>query len=191
MRPANAKTKTVDCYEDRMFHFPYINQIAPRLPPSPSTMPVKKSVSEYRDEISRTGAIIIRHQLHNHAMCGKRGRHCEHDLPEFFHKLKIHWHGSMPQELSKRKFPSWNNFLQTRFINKASSFFISINTCNDNSVRKPFFIFSISSVIRYHRAVSATGCLWFNDCESVRASFQLPHSLSLSAGCLDRRGKYF
>lgn len=70
---------TCDCYESRMFNFPYINQIAPRLPPLLSSRPSSKTtVSEYTDEIGRIGRLIFKYNLHNHSKCGKQGRKCEH-----------------------------------------------------------------------------------------------------------------
>lgn len=63
--------------------------------------------------------------------------------------------GFIRKSNSRRK----TTFYKLASLIKLRTFFIPINTSNDNSVRKPFFIFSISSVIRYHRAVSATGCL--------------------------------
>ena len=77
-----------DCYEKRMFMFPYIDQIAPRLTGVQRSCRPSKSVSEYHDEFSKIGSLIMKHKLHDHSVCGKEGIQCKHKLIELNYKLK-------------------------------------------------------------------------------------------------------
>ena len=81
---SNNSDKNNGSYESQMFSLPYINQIKPRLPPIPPTKSTKlaeKRFSEYHDEISKTGALIMRLNLHDHSNCEKKkdGK-CSHKI---------------------------------------------------------------------------------------------------------------
>lgn len=73
-----------------MFKFPYIDQLAPRVPPPTPRLRVSstKNLTEYQDKISGTGEIIMKHRLHNHFKCGKEGRKCEHRILSLNDKQK-------------------------------------------------------------------------------------------------------
>lgn len=66
-----------ECYEQRMFQFPYINQHAPRpstvLPPTRAA----RNISEYQDGIGFIGSLIIKYRIHDHSKCSRK---CEHPL---------------------------------------------------------------------------------------------------------------
>lgn len=72
-----AASSVNECYEQRMFQFPYINQHAPR--PSTVRPPIRaaRNISEYKDEICFIGSLIIKHRLHDHSKCSRK---CEHPL---------------------------------------------------------------------------------------------------------------
>lgn len=76
-----------DCYEDRMFKFPFIPQITPRSP-IPKCRPAT-SVSEYRDEIDKVGSLIMKYRLHDHSKCGKNGIKCEHRIATLTNRMSM------------------------------------------------------------------------------------------------------
>lgn len=45
-------------------------------PPQPENP--KRRISEYMDTTSRIGELIIKHRLHDHRKCGKKGTRCQH-----------------------------------------------------------------------------------------------------------------
>jgi hypothetical protein len=71
-----------------MFKFPYIDQIAPRVSRSVRSSLSSRSYSEYQDEFSKIGGLIVKHKLHDHSECGKEGILCKHKLLALNYKLK-------------------------------------------------------------------------------------------------------
>lgn len=74
------RSRDNECYESRMFNYPFINQIVSRVKPTHMSTQLRRNLSEYNEGIGRIGSIVVKHKLHDHSKCGKEGRKCEHRL---------------------------------------------------------------------------------------------------------------
>ncbi|CRK88027.1 CLUMA_CG001813, isoform A [Clunio marinus] len=66
-----------DCYEKKMFKFPYINPLTSKAPPlRPKSYNYESTA--YRDEIGTPANLVFKYNLHEHSKCGKSGKKCAH-----------------------------------------------------------------------------------------------------------------